>query len=204
MHVAKLLKECSPRVTEIPEGFEYADSVRKIDRLRARRLRGRVFTQNDVELDFNVTADDLKHLKALYTAAGLTMSEKQFDELTDIDFDCDKLKLRNPGDMYVDGDYALNAAALESLEGKRKLRVAGDLSLDGDVIAQMLRDKFTSLEVGGDVIAKRDLWAVLPGLGTIGGDLIDADKQTDKPGDEEGKAHEEGVTYIEGMTMYKM
>ena len=49
-----------------------------------------------------------------------------------------------------------------------------------------------------------DLWAVLAGLGTIGGDLIDADKQTGKPGDEEGKAHEEGVTYIEGMTMYKM
>ena len=45
---------------------------------------------------------------------------------------------------------------------------------------------------------------MLAGLGTIGGDLIDADKQTGKPGDEEGKAHEEGVTYIEGMTMYKM
>ena len=204
VHVAKLLKECSPRVTEIPEGFEYADSVRKIDRLRARRLRGRVFTQNDVELEFNVTADDLKHLKALYTAAGLTMSEKQFDELADIDFDCDKLKLRNPGDMCVYGEYALNAAALESLEGKRKLRVDGDLQLAGDVSAQLLTDKIESIEISGDVTASRDLWAVLAGLGTIGGDLIDADKQTDEPGDEEGKAHEVGVTYIEGMTMYKM
>ena len=201
VHVAKLLKECSPRVTEIPEGFEYADSVRKIDRLRARRLRGRVFTQNDVELDFNVTADDMKHLKALYTTGRLTMSEKQFDELADIDFDCDKLKLRNPGDMCVDGDYALNAAALESLEGKRRLCVAGDLSLDGDVSAQMLRDKFTSLEVGGDVIAKRDLWAVLPGLGTIGGVLIEAERPGAAPNKE---AREEGVTCIEGMAMLKM
>ena len=201
VHVAKLLKECSPRITEIPEGFEYADSVRKIDRLRARRLRGRVFTQNDVELEFNVTADDLKRLEALHTTGRLTMSEKQFDELADIDFDCDALTLRDPGDISVDGDYALNAAALESLEGKRRLCVAGDLSLDGDVSAQMLRDKFTSLEVGGDVIAKRDLWAVLPGLGTIGGVLIEAEKLGAAPNKE---AREEGVTYIEGMAMYKI
>ena len=201
VHVAKLLKECSPRITEIPEGFEYADSVRKIDRLRARRLRGRVFTQNDVELEFNVTADDLKRLEALHTTGRLTMSEKQFDELADIDFDCDALTLLDPGDISVDGDYALNAAALESLEGKRRLCVAGDLSLDGDVSAQMLRDKFTSLEVGGDVIAKRDLWAVLPGLGTIGGVLIEAEKLGAAPNKE---AREEGVTYIEGMAMYKI
>ena len=201
VHVAKLLKECSPRVTEIPEGFEYADSVRKIDRLRARRLRGRVFTQNDVELEFNVTADDLKRLEALHTTGRLTMSQAQLDAFMDLDLDCGALTLRDPGDISVDGDYALNAAALESLEGKRRLCVAGDLSLDGDVSAQMLRDKFTSLEVGGDVIAKRDLWAVLPGLGTIGGVLIEAEKLGAAPNKE---AREEGVTCIEGMAMLKM
>lgn len=202
--VAKLLKECSPRITEIPEGFEYADGLRRIDRLRARKLRGRVFTQNDVELDFNVTADDLKHLKALYTTAGLTMSEKQFDELCDIDFDCDTLKLRNPGDMCVSGDYALNAAALESLESKRRLRVDGDLELAGDVTAQLFTDKIESMEVSGDVTAHKDLWAVLAGLGTIGGDLLDADKQADKSNENAAKEREEGVTYIEDMAMYKM
>lgn len=201
VHVAKLLKECSPRVTEIPEGFEYADSVRKVDRLRARRLRGRVFTQNDVELEFAVTADDLKRLEALHTTGRLTMSQAQLDAFMDLDLDCDALTLRDPGDISVDGDYALNAAALESLEGKRRLCVAGDLSLDGDVSAQMLRDKFTSLEVGGDVIAKRDLWAVLPGLGTIGGVLIEAEKLGAAPNEE---AREEGVTCIEGMAILKM
>lgn len=201
VHVAKLLKECSPRVTEIPEGFEYADSVRKIDRLRARRLRGRVFTQNDVELEFAVTADDLKRLDALHTTGRLTMSQAQLDAFMDLDLDCDALTLRDPGDISVDGDYALNAAALESLEGKRRLCVAGDLSLDGDVSAQMLRDKFTSLKVGGDVIAKRDLWAVLPGLSTIGGVLIEAEKLGAAPNKE---AREEGVTCIEGMAMLKM
>ena len=197
----KLMRECSPDVTEIPDGFEYSDGLKKVDRLRARRLRGRVFTQNDVELEFAVTADDLKRLEALHTTGRLTMSQAQLDTFMDLDLDCDALTLRDPGDISVDGDYALNAAALESLEGKRRLCVAGDLSLDGDVSAQMLRDKFTSLEVGGDVIAKRDLWAVLPGLGTIGGVLIEAEKLGAAPNKE---AREEGVTCIEGMAMLKM
>lgn len=197
----KLMRECSPDVTEIPDGFEYSDGLKKVDRLRARRLRGRVFTQNDVELEFAVTADDLKRLEALHTTGRLTMSQAQLDAFMDLDLDCDALTLRDPGDISVDGDYALNAAALESLEGKRRLCVAGDLSLDGDVSAQMLRDKFTSLEVGGDVIAKRDLWAVLPGLGTIGGVLIEAEKLGAAPNKEE---REEGVTCIEGMAMLKM
>ena len=197
----KLMRECSPDVTEIPDGFEYNDGLKKVDRLRARRLRGRVFTQNDVEFEFAVTADDLKRLDALHTTGRLTMSQAQLDAFMDLDLDCGALTLRDPGDINVDGDYALNAAALESLEGKRRLCVAGDLSLGGDVSAQMLRDKFTSLEVGGDVIAKRDLWAVLPGLGTIGGVLI----ETEKPGTAPNKeAREEGVTCIEGMAMLKM
>lgn len=197
----KLMRECSPDVTEIPDGFEYNDGLKKVDRLRARRLRGRVFTQNDVELEFAVTADDLKRLDALHTTGRLTMSQAQLDAFMDLDLDCGALTLRDPGDINVDGDYALNAAALESLEGKRRLCVAGDLSLGGDVSAQMLRDKFTSLEVGGDVIAKRDLWAVLPGLGTIGGVLIEAEKPGTAPNKE---AREEGVTCIEGMAMLKM
>ena len=197
----KLMRECSPDVTEIPDGFEYNDGLKKVDRLRARRLRGRVFTQNDVELEFAVTADDLKRLDALNTTGRLTMSQAQLDAFMDLDLDCGALTLRDPGDINVDGDYALNAAALESLEGKRRLCVAGDLSLGGDVSAQMLRDKFTSLEVGGDVIAKRDLWAVLPGLGTIGGVLIEAEKPGTAPNKE---AREEGVTCIEGMAMLKM
>ena len=201
MCALKLMRECSPDVTEIPDGFEYSDGLKKVDRLRARRLRGRVFTQNDVELEFAVTADDLKRLEALHTTGRLTMSQAQLDAFMDLDLDCDALTLRDPGDISVDGDYALNAAALESLEGKRRLCVAGDLSLDGDVSAQMLRDKFTSLEVGGDVIAKRDLWAVLPGLGTIGGVLIEAEKLGAAPNKEE---REEGVTCIEGMAMLKM
>ena len=201
MCALKLMRECSPDVTEIPDGFEYNDGLKKVDRLRARRLRGRVFTQNDVELEFAVTADDLKRLDALHTTGRLTMSQAQLDAFMDLDLDCGALTLRDPGDINVDGDYALNAAALESLEGKRRLCVAGDLSLGGDVSAQMLRDKFTSLEVGGDVIAKRDLWAVLPGLGTIGGVLI----ETEKPGTAPNKeAREEGVTCIEGMAMLKM
>ena len=60
------------------------------------------------------------------------------------------------------------------------------------------------MEVSGDVTAHKDLWAVLAGLGTIGGDLIDADKQADKSNENAANEREEGVTYIEGMAMYKM
>lgn len=202
--VMALMFECAPEMTIVPEGFEFMERVGKVDRLRARKLRGSVFACGDVELDFTVKPADLSALRALHATGNLIMTEAQFDELADVDFDCAELRLREASDMTINDDYRLNAAALESLEGKRSLTVNGDFTLEDDVTPQLLRDKFSAIVINGDVIASKDLFAVLPELGNINGDMVDPkDSLRKSMFGEKDDAREEGMVYVENVAKYE-
>lgn len=205
--VMELMRECSPAFTLVPEGFEHVEGLDEIDRLRARRLRGRVFAEGSVRLSREVTGKDLAALKALHVSGELTLTSAQLDALADVDLDCLKLRLKDDNEMVVQGDFELSAAALEALDGQRRLEVNGDLIIDEDVTAQLLRDKFSSVQLNGDVIAPKALWAILPVLGEVNGDLIDpataAAPSIPEPV-KEPDAGEEGMIYIENMALYTM
>ncbi|MGI6183432.1 MAG: hypothetical protein ACOYIH_04935 [Candidatus Fimadaptatus sp.] len=198
----ELLSDCSPDVTLVPRGFEYAGELSDIDRLRARRLRGQVFAQGDVKLNRDVKPQDLKALKALYITGTLSMTEAQFDELADVDMDCASLKLSYPGDIEVDDDYALNAAALEALEGKCRLIVHGNLKLEEDITAQLIQDRISELIVDDDIIAPKALMGVLAAMSEIGGEYRDIAACAELYN--AGEPREEGVTYISNTAMYQM
>ncbi len=200
-----MLCECSPRVTEVPDGFDYEDDLGFINRIKARRLRGRLFVDGDVELDAELRADELK-LEALHVTGELKLTHAQFDGLGDMDVDCGSLRLREPGDIEIDGDYALNAAALEALDGERELWVNGDLTLDTDVTAELIKGRFKRISVDGDVRAPRALWAVVAALGDVAGEfraLPEPGPEADAEAEADAELRDPNAIYVEDVAYYE-
>lgn len=172
--VGTLLRECGPKIKEIPDGAEYLKQDIVINRLNARRLRGRLYFDGSVELDAGLSADELK-LEGLYASRSITMTRAQFDSLAELDIDCSRLWLRDAGDIVVHGDLTLNAAALEALDGARGLLVIGDLTLEPDVTPELFGRCISSVCVNGSVYAPRALWALVASLGKVSFEFIEYD-----------------------------
>lgn len=200
-----LLLECSPRVTEVPDGFDYEDDLHFINRIKARRLRGRLFVDGDVELDAELSADELK-LEALHATGQLKLTHAQFDGLGDMDVDCGSLRLREPGDIEIDGDYALDAAALDALDGRREMWVSSDLTLEEDVTAELIRGRFSHINVSGDVRAPRALWAVVASLGDVSGEfspLPEPEPEAAPDAEDDAEPRDPNAIYVENVAYYE-
>ena len=200
-----LLFECSPRITEVPDGFDYEDDLHFINRIKARRLRGRLFVDGDVELDAELSADELK-LEALHATGQLKLTHAQFDGLGDMDVDCGSLRLREPGDIEIDGDYALDAAALDALDGRREMWVSGDLTLDEDVTAELIRGRFSHINVSGDVRAPRALWAVGASLGDVSGECAprpEPEPEAAPDAEDDAEPRDPNAIYVEDVAYYE-
>lgn len=198
-----MLFECSPRVTEVPDGFDYEADLHFINRIKARRLQGKLLVDGDVELDAELRVDELK-LEALHVTGELKLTHAQFDALGDMDVDCGSLRLREPDDIEMNGDYALDAAALEALDGRRELWVAGDLKLCEDVTAELIKGRFSRIVVRGDVRAPRALWAVVAALGEVAGEFAPLpEPETDTEAESDAEPRDPNAIYVEDVAYYE-